>query len=99
MTIIEIAVILVAAAFALLVGFIVPVLIQVRKTVAEEAVVQARWPPDEAAVAVAPSGIPKMIVVGKRGIWKEPAVTIEFVWNVPSMKLSPCAKLISSMIP
>ena len=35
MTIIEIAVILVAAAFALLVGFIVPVLIQVRKTVAE----------------------------------------------------------------
>ena len=35
MTIIEIAVILVAAAFALLVGYIVPVLIQVRKTVAE----------------------------------------------------------------
>ena len=35
MTIIEIAVILVAAAFVLLVGFIVPVLIQVRKTVAE----------------------------------------------------------------
>jgi uncharacterized protein YoxC len=35
MTIIEVAVILVAAAFALLVGFIVPVLIQVRKTVAE----------------------------------------------------------------
>ncbi|HKQ35548.1 MAG TPA: DUF948 domain-containing protein [Nitrospiraceae bacterium] len=35
MTIIEIAVILVAAAFALLVGFIVPVLIRVRKTVAE----------------------------------------------------------------
>ena len=35
MTIVEIAVILVAAAFALLVGFIVPVLIQVRKTVAE----------------------------------------------------------------
>jgi len=35
MTIIEVAAILVAAAFALLVGFIVPVLIQVRKTVAE----------------------------------------------------------------
>ena len=35
MTIIEIAVILVAGAFALLVGYIVPVLIQVRKTVAE----------------------------------------------------------------
>jgi len=35
MTIIEIAVILVAAAFALLVGYIVPVLIHVRKTVAE----------------------------------------------------------------
>ena len=35
MTIIEVAVILVAAAFALLVGFIVPVLIQVRRTVAE----------------------------------------------------------------
>jgi uncharacterized protein YoxC len=35
MTFIEIAAILVAAAFALLVGFIVPVLIQVRKTVAE----------------------------------------------------------------
>ena len=35
MTIVEIAAILVAAAFALLVGFIVPVLIQVRKTVAE----------------------------------------------------------------
>jgi uncharacterized protein YoxC len=35
MTIIEVAVILVAAAFALLVGYIVPVLIQVRKTVAE----------------------------------------------------------------
>ena len=35
MTIIEIAASLVAAAFALLVGFIVPVLIQVRKTVAE----------------------------------------------------------------
>ena len=35
MTIIEMAAILVAAAFALLVGFIVPVLIQVRKTVAE----------------------------------------------------------------
>ena len=35
MTIVEIAVILVAVAFALLVGFIVPVLIQVRKTVAE----------------------------------------------------------------
>ena len=35
MTIIEIAAILVAAAFALLVGYLVPVLIQVRKTVAE----------------------------------------------------------------
>jgi len=35
MTIVEIAVILVAAAFALLVGYLVPVLIQVRKTVAE----------------------------------------------------------------
>ncbi len=35
MTIIEIAVILVAVAFALLVGYLVPVLIQVRKTVAE----------------------------------------------------------------
>jgi uncharacterized protein YoxC len=35
MTIVEIAVILVAAAFALLVGFLVPVLIQLRKTVAE----------------------------------------------------------------
>ncbi len=35
MTIIEMAAILVAAAFALLVGYIVPVLIQVRKTVAE----------------------------------------------------------------
>ena len=35
MTIIEIAAILVAAAFAVLVGYIVPVLIQVRKTVAE----------------------------------------------------------------
>ena len=35
MTFIEIAAILVAVAFALLVGFIVPVLIQVRKTVAE----------------------------------------------------------------
>jgi len=35
MTIVEIATILVAVAFALLVGFLVPVLIQVRKTVAE----------------------------------------------------------------
>ena len=35
MTIIEIAAILVAVAFALLVGFLVPLLIQVRKTVAE----------------------------------------------------------------
>lgn len=35
MTFIEIAAILVAVAFALLVGFLVPVLIQVRKTVAE----------------------------------------------------------------
>ena len=35
MTIIEMAAILVAAAFALLVGYLVPVLIQVRKTVAE----------------------------------------------------------------
>jgi uncharacterized protein YoxC len=35
MTIIEIAAILVAVAFALLVGYLVPVLIQVRKTVAE----------------------------------------------------------------
>jgi uncharacterized protein YoxC len=35
MTIVEIAVILVAIAFAVLVGFLVPVLIQVRKTVAE----------------------------------------------------------------
>ena len=35
MTIVEIAVILVAVAFALLVGYLVPVLIQVRKTVAE----------------------------------------------------------------
>jgi uncharacterized protein YoxC len=35
MTIAEIAAILVAVAFALLVGFLVPVLIQVRKTVAE----------------------------------------------------------------
>jgi uncharacterized protein YoxC len=35
MTIVEIASILVAVAFALLVGFLVPVLIQVRKTVAE----------------------------------------------------------------
>jgi len=35
MTIVEVAAILVAVAFALLVGFLVPVLIQVRKTVAE----------------------------------------------------------------
>jgi len=35
MTIVEMAVILVAVAFALLVGYLVPVLIQVRKTVAE----------------------------------------------------------------
>jgi len=35
MTFVEIAAILVAVAFALLVGFLVPVLIQVRKTVAE----------------------------------------------------------------
>jgi uncharacterized protein YoxC len=35
MTIVEIAVILVAVAFAVLVGFLVPVMIQVRKTVAE----------------------------------------------------------------
>ena len=35
MTIVEMAAILVAVAFALLVGFLVPVLIQVRKTVAE----------------------------------------------------------------
>ena len=35
MTIVEIAVILVAVAFAVLVGYLVPVLIQVRKTVAE----------------------------------------------------------------
>ena len=35
MTIIEVAAILVAGAFVLLVGYIVPVLIQVRKTVAE----------------------------------------------------------------
>ncbi len=40
-----------------------------------------------------------MSVVGKSGIWNEPAVTIDWVWNVPSMKLSPWAKLISSMIP
>ena len=35
MTIVEIAAILVAVAFAVLVGFLVPVMIQVRKTVAE----------------------------------------------------------------
>ena len=35
MTIVEIAAILVAVAFALLVGFLVPVLIQVRKSIAE----------------------------------------------------------------
>ena len=35
MTIVEIAAILVAVAFAVLVGYLVPVLIQVRKTVAE----------------------------------------------------------------
>ena len=35
MTIVEMAVILVAVAFAVLVGYLVPVLIQVRKTVAE----------------------------------------------------------------
>jgi uncharacterized protein YoxC len=35
MTIVEIAVILVAVAFAVLVGYLVPVMIQVRKTVAE----------------------------------------------------------------
>ena len=35
MTIVDIAVILVAVAFAVLVGYLVPVLIQVRKTVAE----------------------------------------------------------------
>jgi len=35
MTIVEIAVLLVAVAFAVLVGFLVPVMIQVRKTVAE----------------------------------------------------------------
>lgn len=35
MTVVEIAAILVAAAFAVLVGFLVPVLMQVRKTVAE----------------------------------------------------------------
>lgn len=35
MTIVEIAAILVAAAFVVLVGYVVPVLIQVRKTVAE----------------------------------------------------------------
>ena len=42
MTIIEMAAILVAAAFALLVGYIVPVLIQVRKTVAESAQLLAK---------------------------------------------------------
>ena len=35
MTIVEIAAILIAVAFAVLVGYLVPVLIQVRKTVAE----------------------------------------------------------------
>jgi len=35
MTIVEIAAILVAVAFAVLVGFVVPVMIQIRKTVAE----------------------------------------------------------------
>ena len=35
MTIVEIAVLLVAVAFAVLVGYLVPVLMQVRKTVAE----------------------------------------------------------------
>ena len=35
MTIVEIAVILVAVAFAVLVGFLVPMLVQIRKTVAE----------------------------------------------------------------
>ena len=42
MTIVEIAAILVAVAFALLVGFLVPVLIQVRKTVAESEQLLAR---------------------------------------------------------
>jgi hypothetical protein len=33
------------------------------------------------------------------GIWNEPVVDDSVVWKVPSMKLSPWAKLISSMIP
>ncbi|HEX7092111.1 MAG TPA: DUF948 domain-containing protein [Nitrospiraceae bacterium] len=42
MTFVEIAAILVAVAFALLVGFLVPVLIQVRKTVAESELLLAK---------------------------------------------------------
>ena len=49
------------------------------------------------AVAAVPSGI--AITPKSSGIWNEPSATIDWVWNVPSMKLSPCAKLISSMIP
>jgi hypothetical protein len=40
-----------------------------------------------------------LITVKRSGIWNDPSITSECVWNVPSMKLSPCAKLISSMIP
>ena len=42
MTIVEIAAILVAVAFAVLVGYLVPVLIQVRKTVAESEQLMAK---------------------------------------------------------
>ncbi|WP_455371466.1 DUF948 domain-containing protein [Petrachloros mirabilis] len=46
MTIVEIAAILVAVAFAALVGYLIPVLIQVRKTVAESEQVMAKMNQD-----------------------------------------------------
>jgi hypothetical protein len=55
------------------------------------------WAVDDASVVSVPSGM--AIVANRSGIWKLPWLIIDWVWNVPSMKLSPWAKLISSMIP
>ncbi len=53
--------------------------------------------PDDVTLAAVPSGIE--IVKKRSGIWSDPSAKIDWVSSVPSMKMSPCAKLISSMIP
>ena len=52
---------------------------------------------EESRLAAVPSGIAS--VPKRSGSEKDPSTNIDWAWKLPSMKLSPWAKLISSMIP